>query len=237
MSERSRPPVWLSWLATILVVSFSVTALAAWGRPLYRFVSDQEQIRVWVGQLGPWGPLGIVVLEVAQILLAPIPGQAVGVVSGYLYGPWWGTLYAMAGLVAGSLLGFLLARHLGRPLIRRLAGESTLAHIDSLARRGGALFFLLVWLVPFTPDDVACFAAGLTPISMGQLLLLVTLGRLPGVLVSAWLGANATRLGPTWWAIGIGCLAVLAVGAWRWRRPLEGFLLRFVERLAGHRRT
>ena len=234
MSGRSRRSAWLFWLATILIVAGSV---AAWGRPVYQFVADQEQVRGWVGQLGPYGPLGLVLLEVAQILLAPLPGQAVGLVSGYLYGPWWGTLYAMAGLLAGSLLSFLLARHFGRPLLRRLAGESVLARLDELARRGGTLFFLLIWLVPFTPDDVVCFAAGLTPISTGQFLLLVTLGRLPGVLVYTWVGANATRLNPTWWAIGIGCLAVLAVGVWRWGKPLEGCILQLIERLAGYRRT
>jgi len=235
--ERSRPAKWQLWLAVVLIAAVSVAATTAWGSPLYRFVADQERVRAWVGRLGPWGALGIVILEVAQTLLAPLPGQAVGVVSGYFFGPWWGTLYAMAGLLAGSLLAFLLARHWGRPLFRRLVGDGAMARLDRLAHRGGALLFLLLWLIPFTPDDIACFAAGLTPISTRRFLLLVTVGRLPGVLLSTWLGANATRLSSTWWVIGIVGLSVMAVAVWWWREPLEEALLRLVEQLAGQRRT
>jgi uncharacterized membrane protein YdjX (TVP38/TMEM64 family) len=240
MPERARPPAWqraarggLVWLAALLIAAGLLVALATWSRPLYQFATDQERIRAWVAQLGLLGPLGIIALQVAQTLIAPIPGQAVGVVSGYLYGLWWGTLYAMAGLVAGSLLGFLLARFLGRPLLRQLVGEHSLARLDDLARRGGALLFFLIWVLPFTPDDLACLAAGLTPMPTRQFLILVTLGRLPGVLLTTWIGANAVRIGPTWWAIGIGALALAALVVWRWRGPIERSLLRFLDRLAG----
>ena len=68
--------------------------------------------------LGAWGPLAIVVLEMIQALLAPIPGQAIEAVSGYLYGPWWGTLFPMIGMVLGSTITFLL----GVPATRSVHG-------------------------------------------------------------------------------------------------------------------
>ena len=83
------PVRWWVWLALGLVLVVLIVALLAWWRPIYDFVADQEQIRAWVEQLGAWGPVAIVALETAQALLAPIPGQAIEAVSGYLYGPCW----------------------------------------------------------------------------------------------------------------------------------------------------
>lgn len=233
-TERRRgPPNGLVWLLVVLASAGLIATTIVWGPSLYQLVQEQDEIRSWVARLGPSGPLGIVALQVGQTLLAPIPGQAIGAVSGYLYGTWWGTLYAMAGVVLGSLIGFLLARNFGRPLLERWVRPHTLARLDHLAQQDGALVFFLIWLFPLVPDDLACLAAGLTPMPVRQFLILVTLGRLPGVLVTVWAGANAVQIGLAGWAVLLVGFAVLGVTIWHWRDPLQSALLRCLERLAG----
>jgi uncharacterized membrane protein YdjX (TVP38/TMEM64 family) len=174
----------------------------------------------------------VVALEIAQVLLAPIPGQAIDAVSGYLFGIWLGTLYAAAGIAAGSLLNFALARRFGRPLVARLVKPETLNRLDDLARRGGALFFFLIWLFPFVPDDLACLASGLTPMSTRQFLVLMITGRLPGILVSTWIGARATAISPVWWGILVATMSLGAVAVWRWGEQIQSHLLRLIDRLS-----
>jgi uncharacterized membrane protein YdjX (TVP38/TMEM64 family) len=207
-------------------------ALVRWGQPLYDFLADQEQVRTWVEQFGAWGPLAIFGLELAQSLLAPIPGQAIEAVSGYLYGPWWGVVYAFLGLVLGSTIIFLLARRFGRPLAIRLVGSSSMASLDDLARRGGAPLFFLIWLIPFAPDDLACVAAGLTPMPVRQFLVLMIVGRLPGIFVSVWVGANAVRVSPVlWWLLLLG-IGLAALVIWHWGDELQAAILALIERLS-----
>jgi uncharacterized membrane protein YdjX (TVP38/TMEM64 family) len=225
---KRRP--WRIWLAVGLILVGLVVVLIKWGQPLYRFVADETQIRAWVLGLGGWGPLAIVVLEIAQILLAPLPGQAVGAVSGFLYGPWWGTLYAFVGMAVGSLLVFSLARRFGRPLVLRLVGEQSMESLDGLVRRGGALFFFLIWLLPFAPDDLACMAAGLTPMPIRQYLVLMLVGRLPGLFISVWLGANVAQVSSAVWIGLIAAIAVAALVLWRWGGRIEEAVLRWIER-------
>jgi uncharacterized membrane protein YdjX (TVP38/TMEM64 family) len=232
MSESRAPVRWWVWLALALVLAVLIAALLAWWRPLYDFVADQEQIRAWVERLGTWGPVAIVALETAQALLAPIPGQAIEAVSGYLYGPWLGLLFPMIGMVIGSLTIFLLARRFGRPLVIRLIGRPSMDRLDDLVRRGGAPFFFLIWLLPFAPDDLACVAAGLTPMPTRQFLFLMILGRMPGVAVSVWVGANAAQIQPVWWAILLACIAVAALIFWRKGEQIQEFVLTFIERLS-----
>ena len=81
-------------------------------------------------------------LNVAQVLLAPIPGQFVGLLNGYLYGPWLGTFYSMIGLLLGTALAMGLGRWFGRPLVERLVNPAQLARWDQIAVRQGPPFFL-----------------------------------------------------------------------------------------------
>jgi uncharacterized membrane protein YdjX (TVP38/TMEM64 family) len=232
VSEQGTFSRWWLWLLVGLVLVAATVALIRWGQPLYEFVADQEQVRDWVQQLGPWGPLAIFALEVGQALLAPIPGQAIEAASGYLFGPWWGLVYPFLGLVLGSTILFLLARRFGRPLAMRLVGQGSMARLDDLARRGAAPLFFLIWLVPFAPDDLACLAAGLTPMPVRQFLILMTVGRLPGILVSVWLGANVARVRPVWWWLLLATLGLAALVAWYKGDEIQEAVLAFVERLS-----
>ncbi len=227
--EHGWSPIRILLLAALAVAIGGV--LWYWREPLWAFLSDQERIREWVAELGPWGPLVVIALNVAQVLLAPIPGQFVGLVNGYLYGIWLGAVYSMVGLLLGSTLAMVLARRFGRPLVERLVNPAQLTRWDRIADHQGPLFFFLVFLFPLVPDDIACFLIGFSSLSIPRMLILATLGRLPGVCVSCWMGAYATEL--PWWAwISLGGAAAgLAWFFWRYQARLESLIMHLIQRL------
>lgn len=232
MSDRRSPVRWWVWLVAGVLLVGLVAALIVWWQPVYGFLSDTEQVRAWVERLGAWGPLAIILLEVLQALLVVIPGQAIEAVSGYLYGPWLGTLFCMIGIATGSLITFSLSRRFGRPLALRLVGQQSMARLDDLVRRGGALFFFLIWLFPFAPDDLAVVAAGLTPMPTRQFLILMILGRIPGIFVSVLVGANVARIRPVWWAVLLVGIAIAALVLWRWGGRIQESVLGFIEQVS-----
>jgi uncharacterized membrane protein YdjX (TVP38/TMEM64 family) len=233
VAEQERLRVrWWVWLLAGLALVALVAALIKWWSPLYEFLSNQEQVAAWVQGLGLWGPVAITLLEMVQALLAPIPGQAIEAVSGYLYGPWLGVVFPLIGIAIGSLITFTLARRFGRPLVIRLVGKNSMDRLDDLVRRGGAPFFFLIWLLPFAPDDLACVAAGLTSMSTRQFLILMIVGRLPGIFVSVWVGANAARIEPVWWVVLFALIAIAALIFWRWGDQIQEATLSFIERIS-----
>jgi len=217
---RGRTIVVLGLLALV------VAALLIWHRPLLFFFADRAKVQGFVMRFGPWAPLATILLHVAQVLLAPIPGQVIDAVNGYLFGVAWGTFYSLVGIITGSSLAMALARRFGRPWAERLIKREMLERLDGYSRQRGALFFFLVFLFPFLPDDVACFLAGLTPLPLPELIVLAAIGRLPGILVANFVGANAAALTRTQGVIFIAVLAVIALAFWRYQERVEVAMLK-----------
>jgi uncharacterized membrane protein YdjX (TVP38/TMEM64 family) len=115
-------------------------------------------------------------------------------------------------------------------LVERYASKKLLERVDDYAQRRGALAFLLIFLLPFLPDDACCFVAGLTPLRIRQLVVLAFVGRAPGVIISTWIGAQAQNL--TWLQVGaIGSVALaLALVLMRYQERLEQAMFRILER-------
>lgn len=220
---KNRAPLIITIVFLMLVAALLLTMRYSNQWMLFQ---DQARLREWVNQWGVWKPLAIILLQMAQVLLAPVPGQIVGLVSGYFFGVIWGTIYSMIGTMLGSAAAFILARAFGRPLVERLIPPPTLKRLDDGAQRHGLFFFLMVFLIPFLPDDLACFVAGLSSIPIPALLLVAMAGRLPGIFTSCWLGANAVYFTTMQWALLITASALLALlflfygdqlQAWAWK--------------------
>lgn len=215
-------------IAVLGLLALVVAALLIWHKPLLSLFADRATVQDFVTRFGPWAPLATILLHVAQVLLAPIPGQVIDAVNGYLFGTGWGTFYSLVGVIAGSSLAMALARRFGRPWAERLIKRETLERLDGYSRQRGALFFFLVFLFPFLPDDVACFLAGLTPLPLAELIVLAAIGRLPGILVANFVGANAAALTRTQGAVFIALLMVIALAFWRYQERVEMAMLKTI---------
>lgn len=224
-----RRRLWAALFAALLIAVLA--GVFHWGPALWAWVA-RFQDRAWVEAVildwGVWAPLASIGLNVLQVLLAPIPGQIFAPLNGYLFGPVWGIVVSVVGVQLGSMLAMGLSRALGRRLAERLTGAETLARWDRLTRRWGAPLIVLVFALPLLPDDVLCFAAGLTEIPLRRLFALTLVARFPGVAAAVLLGDRVLRL-PAGALVGAGvCLLAAAwVAARQHRRIQAWFLWRF----------
>lgn len=187
--------------------------------------ASTEALRDFVLGFGAWAPLAFFLTQVAQVVLAPVPGGAAVVVGTLLFGVWGGLALSIAGAVAGSAVLFVLVRRWGKPLAIKIVGEESFGrYADVLDEKGWWLFVIL--LVPFMPDDVVCALAGLSKVSLRRFVVLVAVGRTPSWALTALITADlATRSAAAGITAGLVVVGVLAV-AFVYRQRLEAALLR-----------
>jgi len=222
--------IWARCLVALLILAALLAPLILWQDQIRAVFMEPERLTAAVRRAGPWAPLAFIGLYVAQTIAAPIPGQALNFAAGYLFGLVPGVLYSWLGLMLGSIAALLLARYLGRPLVRRLVAPAALEKMDHLAENRGLVFFFLVFLIPGLPDDIACFAAGLTSLPLLTLIAVSAIARLPSVVASVWLGVYAQRLPWQGWLI-LGSLTLAGVlVVWRHGERIQDAALRWLAR-------
>lgn len=218
MTDKPTPKVWPLWVRLLVAGGLAVVLILPlwlWHDDIVYIFQQREQVIAEVRNAGAWAPLALIGLAVVQTVVAPIPGQAVNFVAGYIFGLIPGTLISWVGLVVGATVAMWLARYLGRPVVEKLVGRRPLDRLDGLAAGRGLGFFFLAFLIPGLPDDLLCFVAGLTRLPLRGLILFNATARIPGLVGAVWLGASAEALPWQAWAIG-GALAL--VGVWvMWR--------------------
>ncbi len=223
--EQNVWPRWARILVAVGVIVALVAPLIIWQAPIRLFFAEPRRVAALIRGCGAWGPLMLIGLYLAQAIVAPIPGQALNFAAGYIYGIGLGTLYSWIGQVLGTAAAMLLARCAGRPLVRRLVSPRMLDKLDRLSAGRGLGFFFAVFLIPGLPDDLACYAAGLTSLPLTALLAAGVVGRFPSLVASVWLGAYAGRLSWQGWVV-LGLLTLGAVAlAWRYGERVQDAVL------------
>jgi uncharacterized membrane protein YdjX (TVP38/TMEM64 family) len=208
-----------------LLLLAALVAAAAWGFvhfDLGRFFADREQTIRLLKSYGALSVMVFILLQVLQVILAPIPGEVTGFIGGYLYGPVLGTLYSTIGLTLGSWLAFGLAHWFGLPLVERFVRPSLVRKYDNfMAHQGTAVAFFL-FLIPGFPKDSLCYILGLSHMKVGPFLVVCTVGRLLGTIglsISGMIARDPCRANIPW-MIALAAGSLLFLLAYFWRREI-----------------
>ncbi len=180
---------------------------------LYLFFTDKQKVITFINSFHPYDEIAFISLQILQVVLAPIPGEASGLIGGYLYGPYLGTLYSTLGLTIGSWAAFVLARFFGLPLVEKVVKSSTIQKYDYFLEHRGLFVSFLLFLIPGFPKDYLCFIMGLSHMKIWHFLAISTVGRLLGTIMLSVSGSCARNNQYTGLFIiaGIGCIfAILA---------------------------
>jgi uncharacterized membrane protein YdjX (TVP38/TMEM64 family) len=207
--------------AAIALAVLAVTVLIV--RRYVPILTDASALRTVIRGYGALGPVVLVLLQAVQVVVAPVPGQVLALVAGFLYGAWWGTLYNLVGITLGSTVAFWFSRRYGRPYVERIVHPDTLAKFDAIDddRTRAALF--VFFLLPGLPDDALCFVGGLTRLPLWQLVVIAAVGRAPAFflvnVVGEFLGAGRLVAG-----IAVAALVVsVSVIAYRYHRDILAY--------------
>lgn len=175
-------------LVIVAVIGYIIFDVATKG-PLTSLLANKEQVIATVQKFGVFAPLLYIFLQIMQTVAAPIPGQVVGTVGGFLFG-WWGILWTTIGSAIGFFIVFSLSRRFGRSLVEKIIKKEHLDKFDFVAGKHAPLILFLIFLIPGFPDDVVCYVAGLTDVPIKTLMWMIIIGRFPAVITTNIFGST-----------------------------------------------
>lgn len=150
---------------------------------LYIITSDRQRVQAFLDQFGMFSPLIFILLQILQVVLAPIPGEITGFIGGFLFGAGTGFMYSSIGLGIGSAINFWLGRLLGRRYVRRIIPQQYLNRFDEKLKRQGLIAIIFFFIIPGFPKDYLCLFLGITAIPPRVAILVAIFGRMPGTLM------------------------------------------------------
>lgn len=171
-------------ILTLFVVGFVVFwfHIPIWEKitDSYRLFSDREKIKLLISSFGTSAPPVFMLIQILQVIFAPVPGEATGFIGGYLFGTLPGFIYSSIGLTVGSWLNFVIGRFLGERYVRKRIPKHQFQKIDRLVKRQGVILLFILFLFPGFPKDYLCLALGVSTLPMKIFILLAGIGRMPG---------------------------------------------------------
>jgi len=168
----------------------------------------------WIRSLGILGPIVFMgVYAVATV--AALPGSALSIVAGAIFGPVLGVITVIFAATLGAGLAFLVSRYFARSSIEKwLENNEKFRKLDELTARHGDIMVAITRLVPIFPFNLLNYGFGLTRVAFKTYLVWSFVCMLPGTIlyvVGSAAVAEAVREGKVPWVLVLVVAMILGI--------------------------
>jgi len=141
------------------------------------------ELKEWIAEQGVWGPF-IFAGVYAVATVAAIPGSALTIAAGALFGSVVGVITVIFGATLGASLCFLIARYFARDAIASSLGKNEkFQTLENLTEKNGAIIVAITRLVPIFPFNLLNYGFGLTNVPFRTYVLWSFFCMLPGTIL------------------------------------------------------
>jgi uncharacterized membrane protein YdjX (TVP38/TMEM64 family) len=155
----------------------------------------------------------VFVLIYSAAVVCAVPGSALTVASGALFGSVLGVVVVSVASTLGASLAFLIARYAARDAVAGwLSKNDKFRRLDVLTRERGAMIVAVTRLVPLFPFNLLNYGFGLTGVAFRTYVFWSWLCMLPGTAVYV-MGGDVFARGLTQGGVPWGLIAATAGAA------------------------
>jgi len=162
-------------LKSIITLSVYVVLMFVAAIVFNKYV-DRESLQTIVKSSGELGMVIYLLIEIVYVTLTPLFNTAILIASGYIFGGHVGFIINFLATSLGLFLIVFLVRKYGRPLLQRVVSPSFYNRFDQLTQKVGPITLLIVYVLPFTPDDELTYVVATGPIGIKRFILPILLG-------------------------------------------------------------
>lgn len=195
----------ISFAITVVLFFIFKDSLGAYFHKYY----NAENLKNWIRSFGKWSFIVFILLQIIQVVIFVIPGEVTQIAGGFIFGTFWGTILSLVGISIGAVITFLIARRYGDRLLKRILPEKDYIHVKDLVDKPKNKFIIFfLYLLPAFPKDALGYVSGVTPIKFSEFIFYSTLARVPGIILSGYIGSNLSQ--EKYWIAGIFMIAIVA---------------------------
>ena len=148
---------------------------------------NQYNFKNYIDHLEWKGYIALLIIQVAQIFIAFIPGEIVEILSGMLYGYIGGLFICLLGIFLGSLLIYFFMKFLANNYILKYKEKFKTYNFLNNSKKIHTYLFIL-FIIPGIPKDIFIYFAPFLPIKFSEFLIISLIARTPSILSSTIIG-------------------------------------------------
>lgn len=223
MSKEKRyftPRRILALVSAAVVVSLAALLTYFLWNKISAIASSPEALRDIILSYGAGSYAVGLGLQILQVFVALIPGELIELALGYSFGFLGGTAVCLIGIAIATVPVFLLTKRLGTRFVEIFFSREQIENLsfiksETKLRR---LIFLL-FFIPGTPKDLLTYFVGLTPLRLGDFLMLTLTARIPSIVTSTASGYFFAEGNYLAFAITFAVTGAISVfGLWSYKR-------------------
>ncbi|WP_055073690.1 TVP38/TMEM64 family protein [Pseudanabaena sp. 'Roaring Creek'] len=147
----------------------------------------------WIENLGYWGGFAFMVAYIIATI-AFIPGSALTLGGGAVFGVLWGSIYVFIGATLGAIAAFLIGRYFARDWIaKKIEGNQQFMAIDQAVAQSGFKIVFLTRLSPIFPFSLLNYVFGITNVGLKDYAI-ASIGMIPATVMYVYIGSLAGDL-------------------------------------------
>jgi uncharacterized membrane protein YdjX (TVP38/TMEM64 family) len=187
---------------------------------------NPEKIQDSLQKFGAYAPLVLILIQFTLAVISLLPSALFNIAAGYLFGPFFGSLYSLIGMVLGSLVVFSISKRYGRKFVERLVDKRELQHFDLFFKKKGKFVIILVDNLSVFPRDTISLCAGLTKLTKLKFTILSIIGFIPHVVIFNYFGSQLSKNIFDFRILLIGAIILILSVLYIFRHKIKGLMVK-----------
>lgn len=171
----------------IIFIIFSIFACIKLIPFLFSLQDEVNRIKFenYINDLGIWGILVVLLIQISQVFIAIIPGEFVELIAGFLYGTWGGLLICLIGNFIGSALIYLTVKTFAHKYMIKLKEKlSTYNFLNN--KKKISIYLFIIFIIPGIPKDIITYLVPFLPINFYTFITVTSIARIPSIISSTY---------------------------------------------------
>jgi uncharacterized membrane protein YdjX (TVP38/TMEM64 family) len=153
------------------------------------------ELQSLVRSLGLWAPVVLVLLKITTLVVAPLGGTPIYLVSGALYGNWGGMAIVLVGDLLGSSACFWISRRYGERVVKLLASDKLFEQVrQTIHVLDNSKSLAKARLGAMSMPELLAYAAGFSRIGFWRFTFINMLFYIPVDIIYVFFGTQLRLL-------------------------------------------